>query len=63
MSDWNEQAAPNNNLSSSTIRYSQLVGKQMKQNAEISTELKINTDSKMDGKDLAKHLKSRQPGM
>ncbi|WP_394232206.1 hypothetical protein [Niallia oryzisoli] len=38
MSDWNEQSAPNNNLTSSSIRTSNLVGNN-KQNHEFSEEL------------------------
>ncbi|WP_338453127.1 hypothetical protein R4Z09_15390 [Niallia oryzisoli] len=38
MSDWNEQSAPNNNLTSSTISSSKLVGNN-KQNHEFSEEL------------------------
>ena len=37
MGKWNEQAAPNNNLSPKTIRTSQLLGKGM-DDAEISKE-------------------------
>ncbi|KAA9023602.1 hypothetical protein [Niallia endozanthoxylica] len=38
MSDWNEQSAPNNNLTPSSIRSSKLVGNN-KQNHEFSEEL------------------------
>lgn len=37
MSDWNEQAAPNNNLSSTTIRTSKIAGRQ--DNKQFSEEL------------------------
>ncbi|CEG26960.1 hypothetical protein [Bacillus sp. B-jedd] len=37
MGKWNEQAAPNNNLSAKTIRTSQLIGKG-KGDAEFSKE-------------------------
>lgn len=39
MSDWNEQGAPNNNLSASTIETSKLIGKSNKQEHEFSEEL------------------------
>jgi hypothetical protein len=66
MSDWNEQAAPNNNTPSETIRTSKLIGKEGLQassnvnNSEGVTEMS-STDK--DREDLAKHLLSRQPGM
>jgi hypothetical protein len=66
MSDWNEQAAPNNNTPSETIRTSKLIGKEGLQassnvnNSEGVTEVS-STDK--DREDLAKHLLSRQPGM
>lgn len=65
MSDWNEQAAPNNNTPSETIRNSKLVGGKEGLQASVNdseglTEIS-NTDK--DREDLAKHLLSRQPGM
>jgi hypothetical protein len=66
MSDWNEQAAPNNNTPSDTIRTSKLIGKEGLQassnvnNSEGVTEV---TSTDKDREDLAKHLLSRQPGM
>lgn len=39
MKDWNEQAAPNNNLSSETISTSRLVGKKGNNQHEFSEEL------------------------
>jgi hypothetical protein len=66
MSDWNEQAAPNNNTPSDTIRTSKLIGKEGLQassnvnNSEGVTEM---TSTDKDREDLAKHLLSRQPGM
>jgi hypothetical protein len=62
MSDWNEQAAPNNNLNPATILNSKLVGKEGL-NAETSkVSMELPTVSK-DGDELDTHLKSRQPGM
>jgi hypothetical protein len=66
MSDWNEQAAPNNNTPSETIRTSKLIGKEGLQassnvsNGEGVTEMS-STDN--NSEDLTKHLLSRQPGM
>jgi hypothetical protein len=65
LSDWNEQAAPNNNNPSETIRTSKLVGSKeglqsSMNNSENVSELSIKDK---DGEDLAKHLLSRQPGM
>jgi hypothetical protein len=65
MSDWNEQAAPNNNTPSETVRTSNLVGgkaglQSSVNNNEGLTEVS-STDK--DREDLAKHLLSRQPGM
>lgn len=67
MSDWNEQAAPNNNTPSETIRTSKLVGSKERSQStgsvndnESLTEIS-STDN--DREDLAKHLLSRQPGM
>ncbi len=39
MGDWNEQAAPNNNLTAGTIQTSKLVGKKGIGNHEFSEEL------------------------
>jgi hypothetical protein len=39
MGDWNEQAAPNNNLTAGTIQTSKLVGKKGIRNHEFSEEL------------------------
>lgn len=39
MSDWNEQSAPNNNLTAATIRTSKLVGKRGIRSEEFSEEL------------------------
>lgn len=64
MSDWNEQAAPNNNLNSATIRGSKLVGKEGLQASEKTNE--VTNELSTEGKDpefLNKHLLSRQPGM
>jgi hypothetical protein len=61
MSDWNEQAAPNNNLSSATIRKSKLVGEEGLQKRETANE--VSNVLAPDNKDLTEHLLSRQPGM
>lgn len=58
MSDWNEQAAPNNNLSPKTIRTSKLVGKN--NTPEFSEEL---ADGGERDDIINKQLKSHQPGM
>lgn len=61
MSDWNEQAAPNNNLQSETIQNSRLVGKKgLTQYHEFSEEL---SDGGERDKAIEKQLKRRQPGM
>ena len=60
MSDWNEQAAANNNLSSATIRTSKLVGKEGIRSEESSAEL-TNGGKKDDV--VEKQLLRRQPGM
>lgn len=65
MSDWNEQAAPNNNIPSETIRTSKLVGSKEGLQASVNNSENgsdLSTKDK-DGEDLAKHLLSRQPGM
>ncbi|HYK74441.1 MAG TPA: hypothetical protein VEV44_15200 [Pseudoneobacillus sp.] len=64
MSDWNEQAAANNNLNSVTIKSSKLVGKEGLQTSETTPN--VSNDVSSEGKDaefLNKHLLSRQPGM
>ncbi|WP_442599857.1 hypothetical protein [Neobacillus sp. D3-1R] len=64
MSDWNEQAAANNNLNSATIKSSKLVGKEGV-TASVDTS-EVSTEMPTEGKDaeyLQKHLLSRQPGM
>jgi hypothetical protein len=67
MSDWNEQAAPNNNTPSETIRTSKLIGKEglqassnVNNNSEEVTEMSSTDNNRGD---LTKHLLSRQPGM
>jgi hypothetical protein len=58
MNDWNEQGAPNNNLTSATIRTSKLVGKEgLHSNESVETG-----EGKKDDK-LEKQLLRRQPGM
>lgn len=66
MSDWNEQAAPNNNNPSNTIRTSKFIGKeglQASANVNNSDALTEVTSKDKDGDDLTNHLLSRQPGM
>jgi hypothetical protein len=65
MSDWNEQAAPNNNIPSETIRTSKLVGSKegLQASARNSESVSDLSTKEKDGEDLAKHLLSRQPGM
>lgn len=60
MSDWNEQAAPNNNLSPKTIRTSKLVGQKSPNSHEFSEEL---ADGGERDDLINKQLKSHQPGM
>ena len=60
MSDWNEQGAPNNNLSPKTIRTSKLVGKQPSNTHEFSEEL---ADGGERDDVINKQLKRHQPGM
>ena len=60
MNDWNEQGAPNNNLSSATIRTSKLIGKQGLQSSEISPG---QTGEGKGDKIVEKQLLRRQPGM
>jgi hypothetical protein len=65
MSDWNEQAAPNNNIPSETIRTSKLVGSKEGLQSSVNNSENVSELSTIDkdGEDLAKHLLSRQPGM
>jgi hypothetical protein len=65
MSDWNEQAAPNNNIPSETIRTSKLVGSKEGLQASVNNSENVSdlSTKDKDGEDLAKHLLSRQPGM
>ncbi|CAG9607561.1 hypothetical protein [Pseudoneobacillus rhizosphaerae] len=66
MSDWNEQAAPNNNTPSETIRTSKLIGKEgLQASSNVSNSEAVNEMSSTDNnsEDLTKHLLSRQPGM
>ncbi|MGG7618380.1 hypothetical protein [Bacillus coreaensis] len=60
MSDWNEQAAPNNNLSPKTIRTSKLVGQKGADTHTFSEEL---ADGGERDDLINKQLKSHQPGM
>jgi hypothetical protein len=60
MSDWNEQGAPNNNLSPKTIRTSKLVGKEPSNTHEFSEEL---ADAGERDDIINKQLKRHQPGM
>jgi hypothetical protein len=65
MSDWNEQAAPNNNIPSETIRTSKLVGSKEGLQSSVNNSENVSelSTKDKDGEDLAKHLLSRQPGM
>jgi hypothetical protein len=65
MSDWNEQAAPNNNIPSETIRTSKLVGSKEGLQSSVNNSENVSelSTKHKDGEDLAKHLLSRQPGM
>lgn len=60
MGKWNEQGAPNNNLSAETISGSKLVGKNGKQEHEFSEEL---ADGGERDKAIDRQLKAHQPGM
>jgi len=60
MGKWNEQSAPNNNLSAETIASSKLVGKQGLQEHEFSEEL---ADGGERDKAINEQLKKHQPGM
>jgi hypothetical protein len=57
---WNEQGAPNNNLSAVTIASSKLVGKEELEAHEFSEEL---SDGGERNKAIDKQLKKRQPEM
>jgi hypothetical protein len=59
MGDWNEQSAPNNNLTAATIRTSKLVGKKGIQSEEFSEEL---SDGGERNEIISQQLKQRQPG-
>ena len=59
MGDWNEQSAPNNNLSAATIRTSKMVGKEGRQSEEFSEEL---SDGGERNEIISKQLKQRKPG-
>ena len=60
MSKWNEESAPNNNLSAGTIASSKLVGKEGLEVHEFSEEL---ADGGERDKAIEKQLKQQQPGM
>ena len=57
MDDWNEQGAPNNNLSAATIRTSKMVGKKGIQSEEFSEEL---SDGGERNEIISKQLKQRK---
>ena len=59
MGDWNEQSAPNNNLSAATIRTSKMVGKEGIQSEEFSEEL---SDGGERNEIISKQLNQRKPG-
>ena len=59
MGDWNEQSAPNNNLTAVTIRTSKLVGKKGIQSEEFSEEL---SDGGERNEIISQQLKQRQTG-
>ena len=60
MTDWNEQGAPNNNLSSATIRTSKLIGKQGLESKQSSSG---QTGEEKGDNLVEKQLLRRQPGM
>jgi hypothetical protein len=60
MGKWNEEGAPNNNLSAETIASSKLVGKTGVQEHEFSEEL---ADGGERDKTIDQQLKEHQPGM
>ena len=59
MGDWNEQSAPNNNLTAATIRTSKLVGKKGIPSEAFSEEL---SDGGERNEIISQQLKQRQPG-
>jgi hypothetical protein len=61
MSDWNEQAAPNNNLNPDTLRKNKNVVKSTAVN-ETQASMEMPTIQK-NSEELDAYLKSRQPGM
>lgn len=60
MTKWNQESAPNNNLSSGTIASSKLVGKKGLQPHEFSEEL---ADGGERDKAIEKQVKENQPDM
>ena len=60
MAKWNEESAPNNNLTPVTIASSKLVGKDGLQEHEFSEEL---ADGGERDKAIEKQLLQHQPGM
>lgn len=60
MGDWNEQGAPNLNLSSETIRSSEGISKRKHEEHHFSEELADGGDR---DNTIKKQLKRRQPGM
>ena len=59
MGDWNEQSAPNNNLTAATIQTSKLVEKKGIQGEEFSEEL---SDGGERNEIISQQLKQRQTG-
>lgn len=63
MSDWNQQGAPNNNLSSETIGTSKHIGKNgLKQDQDHEFSKEVSEGGKGD-QAIKKQLKRHQPGM
>jgi len=60
MTKWNQESAPNNNLSAETIASSKLVGKKGLQEHEFSEEL---ADGGERDKAIEKQVKENQPDM
>jgi hypothetical protein len=60
MGKWNEQSAPNNNLSAGTIASSNLIGKDGLQAHEFSEEL---SDGGERNATIDEQLKEHQPGI
>jgi hypothetical protein len=60
MTKWNQESAPNNNLSAGTIASSKLVGKKGLQVHEFSEEL---ADGGERDKAIEKQVKENQPDM